>query len=512
MPTVQTVLQKLGMSTRRVSTGTDKDYVFVYRSAIADEQVARISISILKASELTSRRGAVGDCLFVIKDQAYDPDKIVREDADVVEFPGDTDAEQLMADVSDIITSSTAHAHHRMRLVDVLLSGGGVNELLSEAAEILGNPIFLADVSSKILSSALPQRSKGDLDYAITNSIERGYTPYEDLWTWKFSSLMQTVMSSNGPVVLNYPSEASPRRMFYRVKNRYLYAVLTEIAQEYGRFDEELLVFFSKLVNSVLEKAPASTGPWAGLFMDLINGSVRDKETCEDRAAACKLHLKKHKYLAMIRMREPRTEGAESDQTSLATIRLNIENLWPQYKAFSYRGDILALIDSADEQAIPGFTEALRDFLFRNDCVASISSCFDDLLGLETGYQQAKLAMATGAELESTSPVVTFDDLYFHSLLRSVRQSHPLTTFCTPGITKLMKHDSASNSHLLTTLGAYLECGRNIREVSNTLNLHRNTVSHRLQKISEIIDEDLDSFIDCYKLFLSLKMVDLSRE
>lgn len=511
MPTVRTVLQKLKGYAPKVLTDTDKEYISVSRSSITEARVVRSSITILKSSELTSGTGPAGGCVFLIKDHEYDLDTIARDDVAVVEFEGHISAEGLVEDVSAIIDKAAAHARNRMRLVDVLLSRGSLGELFSEAAAIFGNPIFLGDVSSRILTSAMPEGRKADMDYAITNSLGQGYTPYEDLRTWKFSSLMERVMRSNSPVVLNYPSTASPRRMFCRVKKGYLYAVITEVVREYDAFDEDLLVFFTKLVNSVLEKAPASKAPWANFFVELIDGSISDNKACEDRTAACNLHLKKYKYLAMIKMHSVRSETGESDQMSLANIRAHIENLWSEYRAFYYRGETLVLIDSNAERAIPEFTEAMSSLLAATDCSASISSRFQDLLDLKLSYQQAKLAMTTGTELGLTGPVATFDDLYFYCIAESVRKSHPLELFCAPGIIKLMEHDTASDSNLLDTLGVYLECGRNVRRVSRVLCLHRNTVTYRLKKISELIDEDLDSVTDCYKLFLSLRMTDLIR-
>ena len=45
--------------------------------------------------------------------------------------------------------------------------------------------------------------------------------------------------------------------------------------------------------------------------------------------------------------------------------------------------------------------------------------------------------------------------------------------------------------------------------VARNLNVHRNTLYHRLNKISEIAEVDLDNSDDYFKLQLSIKIMEL---
>ena len=51
--------------------------------------------------------------------------------------------------------------------------------------------------------------------------------------------------------------------------------------------------------------------------------------------------------------------------------------------------------------------------------------------------------------------------------------------------------------------------GANMEQVAKKLYIHRNTLYHRLKKISEITELDLDNGDDYFKLLLSYKIMAL---
>ena len=57
----------------------------------------------------------------------------------------------------------------------------------------------------------------------------------------------------------------------------------------------------------------------------------------------------------------------------------------------------------------------------------------------------------------------------------------------------LLKYDTENNTELTQTLLKFLECKFNISETAKGLYIHRNTLINRMNKIKELLYDDLES-------------------
>ncbi|NTV91163.1 MAG: hypothetical protein HGA22_12515, partial [Clostridiales bacterium] len=61
-----------------------------------------------------------------------------------------------------------------------------------------------------------------------------------------------------------------------------------------------------------------------------------------------------------------------------------------------------------------------------------------------------------------------------------------------PGLIELAAEDKRQGTEMMKTVRNYLKNGRSLRKVSEQLNIHKNTVTYRISKFSELLGIDLD--------------------
>ncbi len=76
----------------------------------------------------------------------------------------------------------------------------------------------------------------------------------------------------------------------------------------------------------------------------------------------------------------------------------------------------------------------------------------------------------------------------------------------------LVEYDRVKGTDLVLTLSKYFETQGNLKEMSEELFIHYNTVVYRLQRIKEIISMDLDNYEDRLNLQISLKILGMQKD
>ena len=79
-----------------------------------------------------------------------------------------------------------------------------------------------------------------------------------------------------------------------------------------------------------------------------------------------------------------------------------------------------------------------------------------------------------------------------HRLFWALREHDELQRFAHRRLGPLLEHDRRRKAKLLPTLEAYLAHGGRKAETARALHLERQSLYHRLGRIQELLDEDLD--------------------
>ena len=115
-----------------------------------------------------------------------------------------------------------------------------------------------------------------------------------------------------------------------------------------------------------------------------------------------------------------------------------------------------------------------------------ISNPINDVTLLNTAYKQAKVAMEY-----SENGISVFTDIAFSILLDLIHLSKQGDIFIYQPFLFLWENGDENERDFLKSVYIFLTNERSLRKASQILNLHRNSLKYRLQKISEEIEVDL---------------------
>jgi PucR family transcriptional regulator, purine catabolism regulatory protein len=129
---------------------------------------------------------------------------------------------------------------------------------------------------------------------------------------------------------------------------------------------------------------------------------------------------------------------------------------------------------------------------------------------LRESFMEAEKALALSDQLWTNPRVTYFGDLSLYELLLGVTPDH-LHTFSNSWLKDIIRYDDQHKSDLLITLDAYFNSNGNMRLTAKELNIHRNTLVYRLNRIAEITQLDMDDANVHLNLRLALKAYHLLR-
>jgi sugar diacid utilization regulator len=122
---------------------------------------------------------------------------------------------------------------------------------------------------------------------------------------------------------------------------------------------------------------------------------------------------------------------------------------------------------------------------------AGVSGPHSGVAEFRLSYGEAKQSVELARTVMSETQVACYSDLGVYRLLLAARGTPEIRDLYEEMLGSLAAYDQKTKSDLLPTLAAYLRSG-NAVEVSQTLNLHRNTLRYRLRRIRDISRLDLD--------------------
>ena len=160
---------------------------------------------------------------------------------------------------------------------------------------------------------------------------------------------------------------------------------------------------------------------------------------------------------------------------------------------FIYKNYIVYII-SNNFDSVPSKISlcAKEDKYFFKSAVSlgNIASSFADF-ALE--YRHAVFAMCF-----KDSPVREYKDLGIYKILSEVKDTSVLLDIYNSTLGKLSSLSKEKYTFYINTLSSYLEMTGSINETASSSSVHRNTVSYRINKLSELLGMDLKNGHDRY--------------
>lgn len=138
----------------------------------------------------------------------------------------------------------------------------------------------------------------------------------------------------------------------------------------------------------------------------------------------------------------------------------------------------------------PGEKEKLERLLIAHNMNCGVSICFNDFKQLKAYYIQSAFAVEYSHE-HSNSVLQYYENCYNEHLVQLLKTQTDLRCFCHPQILRMWQSRDENQRELINCLYNFLLNGANLATTSKALHLHRNTLIYRINKISQILGQDL---------------------
>ena len=398
--------------------------------------------------------------------------------------------------------------------LDSSFQSGRLKTILNAAADLLQVPVNMIDMNHSLLAYSTNLRPTGDV---LWDAIAEGYG-YEHYSIVSSSQPKLPDMDEKGQRVYEGVSNISHRYIRVYLLRRGTKGIAAfglhkhvDCDKPFARHTVQLADYIVERMNSQLNMFSEITFARGKLYerflVDLLDGKPYDPQSIEATMKSLSVEIAPQYLLGLVLFQNP------TMQTDYHFALMNyIEALMPHCKCAMHKSRIVVLYPQTKSGFLSKQLETdIAEFLNKHDCFFLLSSPFSSLLEL-SGIEKALEAVIPYVSPSSATPQVyhysQFAELHALHLLS---QELPLTSACHPLLSELLQHDRDNNSDYYQTLVAYLRSSCNITEAAKTLQIHRNSLLYRINKIETILGSKLDDSALKEQLLFSIHCLEFDK-
>jgi sugar diacid utilization regulator len=189
-------------------------------------------------------------------------------------------------------------------------------------------------------------------------------------------------------------------------------------------------------------------------------------------------------------------DGSKMDEATCKKYYPSLKEIISQSILFTYENSLIVIAHGEESQFKKRRLEsALEQYEMR----AGVSMQFYSFLNLKYAYLQCKHALKFGK-----TAVTEFQDVYVAAFLFHLDQATSVKSLCHPQVLQLWQNGGKGKEYV-SCLYEYLQSGRNLTDAAKKLNIHRNTLSYRIELIGKLLRIDLNAnLMDDQSLMLLL--------
>ncbi len=233
------------------------------------------------------------------------------------------------------------------------------------------------------------------------------------------------------------------------------------------------------------------------LFTDLLTGKVTQEEEAEYRTSSLQwpaapvrlimVHLEKEKSSILLEMNRDRQVQA----ANWLLTRYHLAGITTCRKDSCFCVVPADTPESALEKIAAELNTKAREI---HNCrtFSLITEHVNDYLELPDVYIRVKECIRIREVKKLKSDVLFVRDLRFELILLHLAEEEEARDFIQKKLGVLEQYDCSHESHLMETLEMLIEKNGSRKQTAEALFLHRNTMAHRLHKIEEILQLQLD--------------------
>ena len=383
---------------------------------------------------------------------------------------------------------------------ETVLAGGGLNELLQCAQELLHDPIvvYSADFTLRAQSGLEQLPDEWNFFDAQNGSMEVFTALQRDFTADPANRLDQPYIR---------PVRVLPCRVCHMLltlpgREAENVAVL-ELSQSFGAETVWFLSVLAPYIRFLLERSIRAPGETE--MQTVVQRALTDRtaDYHEISLELTRLGWREGELSQCLLLAAGR-DGVEVS----ARLGRYLERLFPCC-CIALEGRLVVFLHTEDEKSLDEAHSRLKLFIRENFLKAGYSRAVRGHGNLRRQYKQSLSALELGRRAAPYSWIHRFDDHAFPYLLERIVHAMPCSMICHKGVLRLREYDRQNGSELLRTLRVFLGANGNAVRAASELFIHRSTLLYRLDKIRQIADCSLTDPTERDYLSLSLRLLEL---
>ena len=465
---------------------------------------------IFPLSEFMSAAQASVDVLYIlIKDiDAEFDDSSIRN---YVLLPDCIDGENLFMQTLAMLESSRLIDSAYTAITNELFNNATIKTMLKTTADLIGNPIFLSDTTTKMLEASDEDELAQINDELISCVLKNGFVTSDLFEKYDYANLLKSIARSKKAFFIESPIPEKLNRLIANINvNNQHFGWLVAIPNR-KKFKPEhckILDIVAHAISIELErnKASLAVSSTENFLMELLTGQFKSKEDFFRRVRGFGWTLKDSYNTIVIEYRNPTENNTQGGIRSMMAYKNHLSLVFPNIKSIYISEHLVLLVENIAHSQI---MNNLEIFIMNNNLAASVSNTFSNIIEFKEYYEQASDILKLGLELNKDKSIFYYHELYLYHSFYSLKKSGHLDYYCMPELKQVIQYDRTYNTNLSETVRAYLKF-RNINDTAIHLNIHRNTLIYRLGKFKDMTNLNLSNGDDIYKLWLSFLILDIS--
>ncbi|WP_095171412.1 MULTISPECIES: PucR family transcriptional regulator [Blautia] len=394
---------------------------------------------------------------------------------------------------------------YKAKLFEMIISGKGLQYVMDECSELLGNPFVFSNQSLQLVCKSSSCNLFPEVFNWIECNNEEKMRVAEEA---NSAGYFRDIYASDSPVCGNITGiQENWIAARVRLKNQVLGNILVADCQSaFTKESQELLPFICQTIAFTLQQINKPNNDYhkyAPLLIELLDGNLDDNYNDE----IVRTHFKILNQMLPPKMRIliVRPNGLERT-VNMSILDAQLSAQFPLSFGIIYKNDCVRILDGTlTNEAIE--ERSLR-YMYRDYTTCGISRVFASTLSMHDGYLQADAAVRLNKK--STKGIIKyFDDVTGPFLLEQTVAANNMSAegMILPEILPLLETSETSNSERLQDLAAYLSCGRNVTRAAELRKVHKNSMYYRLDRIIELTDLNLNDDDTCIQLIISLSLL-----
>ncbi|NUP78903.1 MAG: PucR family transcriptional regulator [Nonomuraea sp.] len=405
---------------------------------------------------------------------------------------------QVLTDILNRQAAVLARAEEAHRaLVQVVLAGGGLNEVTAEVAQLLDVAVAAVDGSGRVLATAGAAEHVAMLRESISRDLP---PPPGGADAPGRASASAPVLAGNqgGRAFASAPVLAGGHHHGRIVAYSATGAIRdSDIGiLERAATVAALVVTRQEAVNAVESKYRAD------FLRDVLTGRAGTAERVTARARAFGWDLARP-VIVLVAELDPEGDERSAQDRLVSCWTAAVRRHDPRGAVAGFSHEVVAVVDASLDAARVA-KDAASAFADVPPATFSTGSSRPSP-GAETlpeAYSQALKAARVGRQLHGPGAVAHFDQLGVYRLLSLVNDTGELHAFVRETLGPLAWDEDAENADLRRTLQVLLETNLNVAETARRLHFHYNTLRYRIGKLERL----LGNFTDDPHLRLNLTL------